>query len=252
MSHGWQGYGLRYGPIATASTDENSWYGLHFVGFGDSALKQVEWQPAYGFAARPVDGTATEACNGFFSLDGEFAWCGHDARYSSKCPPLTSGSCAQWNNRGQFDLLDASEDTKTIYVPVAFDSGGTPTAAHLVQVGIDSNGKKVIDIRHADGMAIVMLEESISIKNKNGDAFITLNKDGAIINGNTKLVGAADIGGTGAQPLINATAFAAWWGALTAAVGGVATPITGTALAALMETAGQGLTATNTLLLKGL
>lgn len=145
MSHGWQGYGLRFGPIATVAADENGWFGAHFVGFGDSALRQVEWQTPYGCGALPVDGTETEACNGFFSLDGEFAWLGHDARYSSKCPLTHGGDAALWTYRGQHLYLDTDSYTCTLTAPL---SDGK---SHLIQVGVVA-GERVINILHADGV----------------------------------------------------------------------------------------------------
>lgn len=101
------------------AADAKGWYGLHFVGFGgndgeDAGLFQQEYQPPYGFAARPVDasgsGSSRVGCNGFFSLDGDFAWLGHDPRYSDKCPTLEEGDVALWNKLGAHVHLDAKND----------------------------------------------------------------------------------------------------------------------------------------------
>lgn len=112
----WEGYGLRIGQISYCASDSKSWYGLHFVGFGgtdgsDAGLPQQEFQPPYGFAARPDDASSDGVgCNGFFSVSGDFAWLGHDPRYTSKCPALESGDVTLWNKNGTHIKLKASGD----------------------------------------------------------------------------------------------------------------------------------------------
>lgn len=217
------------------NSEDNAWYGLQIKGLtapGDAA-GWYDFQPAFGFASRPLDadiGTDGEV-NGCYAFicdkgnAGGFAFLGHDPRATAKCPPVTKGSATAWNARGAFDMLDYDTNTQTLYVPVEFDSEGTPTKAHMMQVGFDANSKKVIDIRHCDGMAIVMLENSVVVKNAAGDAYIELNADGIVLNGNTKMVGGVDIGGGTALPLTLAPALASYLSALETLLTGLATAI---------------------------
>jgi hypothetical protein len=193
MSGQWQGYGLRYGPISTAATDENGWYGIHFVGFGDSALKQVEWQPAYGFAARPVDGTSKEACNGFYSLDGEFAWCGHDARYSDRAPPFNQGASAQWNCLGAFVLQDPTTATTTIYQPNA-----GRTKAHKILIGVDGNDVPTIDILHSSGACLTITDTEAMLRHS-GNAYVEVKGSDINLNGSVNAPTGLSVGGAAAQ-----------------------------------------------------
>lgn len=220
--------------LVSAKLDDN-WYGLQLKGFSapGESIGWYDFQQTFGFASRPLDATispddSVEGCL-VFKVDagrkGGMAWLGSDPRLVNKCPPMSRGSSAQWNARQAFSLLDYDSNTHTTYVPVEFDGSGTPTKAHLIQVGVDANGKKVIDMRHCDGMAIVMLENSVVIKNAAGDAYLELNADGVVLNGNTKVVGGLDVGGSGAQPLVNGTAFNIALATMAAALSNL-TPLT--------------------------
>jgi hypothetical protein len=104
-----EGYSFRMGVIATSASDEKQWYGLNFVGFGDApGLSSKEYQPHFGFAARPVDADADGVgCNGLFTNSGGFSWLAHDPRYNAKCPELSQGSSVHWCADGSHVLLDA-------------------------------------------------------------------------------------------------------------------------------------------------
>jgi hypothetical protein len=206
-------------------------------------------QHGFGFIARPVDpdpnGLGCLVLEGTEGHSEGLSWLSHDPRYYAKIPPLSQGSSCQYNSIGAFQLFDVDTQTATTYIPVA---GGSK--AHSIAVGYDSNQKLVLNIIHADGMAIVMSDHGITIKNSAGDAFIRIDASGILQNGNTKLVGAVDVGGTGAQPVINLTLFEAWWAAVVAAVSAV--PVYGSAIGGAMGGMTAALPATGTTLLKGL
>jgi hypothetical protein len=229
-----QGYGLRFGQISYVATDEKSWYGVHFYGFSpDSSLPQVEFQPNFGFAARPVDATNGTGCNGFYSLDGEFAWLGHDARFTDKCPPLTPGSAAMWNSDGSYQVLDAEAQTSTQYVKVG-------DSAHMITVGKTGSGKTVIDILSASGARFTLGDED-TLWRCQGNAFIRMKGDNITANGTFK-GGSADFGGGAGLPVVNATALATAVTATIAAFSGGGAPATQAQVAAMLTAIAAALT----------
>lgn len=247
----------RIGAAQFSEYDADGFLGLQFDPQGDEGgAALLELAHPFGFAARPLDPDADGlGCAVLVGRSGSrdgFAWLSSDPRVVGKIPELKKGGSVQYGATGTYSVIDGDDGTWTEYVPCAFDAEGTPTKAHLVQVGLDANGERAISIIHADGMALTMLDERVVIANKAGDAYIEIGPDGIVLNGNVKLNGGVDIGGTGGQPLVNATAFAVWWTALQTAVDAVGTtPLTGTALSGLMKTATAGLTAVGTLVAKG-
>lgn len=152
----YQGYSIRLGQISLTASDSKGWYGVHFFGPSKaSSLKHVELQANFGFAARPVDAKDGYGCNGFYSLDGEFAWLGHDARFTDKCPALTQGSSAQWNSEGAYALLDTETKTWKLHVPRA-------SGEHEITVG-EINGEEVIVVRHSGGAVAKITAQKVLV-----------------------------------------------------------------------------------------
>lgn len=175
-----------------------------------------------------------------------FTW--RDLRFNKVFPAPKPGTVALVGYGGgflSFDDTGAQETLATLYVP--YSNG---TKAHAIIVDPENESVKVV---HADGMALLLENDRAILKNKPGNAYVEVGADGIILNGNTKLVGGLDVGGSGAQPFINATAFGLWWAAFQAAVSGTGTaPLTGASLGALMLTATGTLPTTSTTLAKGL
>lgn len=211
--------------VATAvccEQDEFGWYGVQCDSFAEkgSALDSC-YQPSYGFAARPVDatfdaeGNVDEGCQVIKAGSGRtkaLAWLGHDTRYSDKCPPLTKGSCAQWNAKGAFSLLDYDADTWTLYVPRV-----NGTKAHTVVVGQDSNGKAYIELRHQLGSYLALTEDSAVLRHT-GSALIEVLSDAINLNGKVNTTASFTVGGVAAQPLTNNTALLLYLEALEALI----------------------------------
>jgi len=242
------------GTAVAVAYDETGMLGVQTDGFGEAPGVHGRAQVGmYGLISRPLDANADgEGALCLFVDEGKegFAWCGFDGRDLEKIPPASGGSSGLYNSKGSFFLQDYDTETTTFYVPI---EGGAK--AHLLQIGFDSSDppKRVVDLRHADGMSITMLENSVTIKNAAGDAYIEINASGIVLNGNTKIVGGADIGGVGGQPLINLTLFETWLAALGSAIGATgATPLTGASLGALFNSAALALPAVGTTLAKGL
>jgi hypothetical protein len=241
--------------LATAITtgySSDAWLGVQVDPFGGDDAGEAAYQVVgtYGFLSRPLQPEGSEGALVLTGRDGHdgFAWIGHDPRDVERLPQLTEGSSAQYNARGAFAVLEYETETYTVYQPVEENA-----KAHCLTMGYDSNEKLFIGLMHALGFALLMTEDALVLKNKAGDSYIEINATGITLNGNTKLVGGTDIGGTGGQPVINATLFATWWAALASAVTAQgAAPLTGATLGAALQAATAGLAATGTTLLKGL
>jgi hypothetical protein len=190
---------FQLGTSVAIAYGEGGFLGVQTDGFGEnSGVHGRDVIGQFGLIGRPLDASEGKGALTLFADEGAegFAWIGFDVRDAEKCPPLSGGSAALYNSRGAYQLLDYETETSTLYVPI-----NEGAKAHMIQVGNDSNGKAVVDIRHADGMAVIMLENSLTIKNAAGDAYIELNDSGIVLNGNTKAVGGIDIGGGAAMPL---------------------------------------------------
>lgn len=192
---------FQLGVATSCAYGDGGFLGVHTDLFGKTAPggSGRDVLGVFGVVGRPLDAEGDKGALTLFGDEGAegFAWVGYDCRDAEKWPPLSSGSVALVNSRGAYQLLDYETETSTLYVPI--EEGAK---AHMIQVGNDSNGKAVVDIRHADGMAVIMLENSLTIKNAAGDAYIELNDSGIVLNGNTKAVGGIDIGGGTALPLV--------------------------------------------------
>lgn len=226
MPYSWN---ITVATAACCEQDEFGWYGVQCDSFADKGAALDSWfQPSYGFAARPVDatfdaeGNVDEGCQVIKAGSGRtktIAWLGHDTRYSDKCPPLTKGSCAQWNAKGAFSLLDYSTDTWTLYVPRV--SG---TKAHTIVVGQDSNSKAYIELRHQLGSYLALTEDSAVLRHT-GSALVEVLSDAINLNGKVNTTASFTVGGAAAQPLVNATLFQVSLAAMGAALSSL-TPIT--------------------------
>lgn len=235
----------------SSSVNADGYWGVQSDAFGkDAAVGHFPMMHPFGFISRPVDPDSASGV-GCLVLEGVeggsegFSWLCHDPRYQAKIPPLSQGSSCQYNCDGAFVYLDAQGHALTGYVPV---EGGTQ--AHSFQIGYDTGGKLVLNFVHANGMAILMSDQTITIKNAAGDAYWELNAEGTVLNGNTKLVGGLDVGGEGAQPMINLTLFETWWAAMVAVV--TAVPVYGAAIGGAMAGATATLPGTGTTLAKAL
>lgn len=241
------------GTAETTGYSADGWLGVHVDPFGGDEGGQVAYPVigSYGFLGRPLQPSFGLGAQTLYAQQGHdgFAWIGHDPRDVAKLPQLTEGSAAIYNARGMYQLFDYDTETATMYVPM-----GDGSKAHAMTVGYDPAGKRTLSIIHSDGFAVVMTETSLTIKNAAGDAYVELNADGIVLNGNVKLVGGLDTGGGLAVPLTNNTSLIAWWGALVAATNalGPTTPLTAGILGTLFAGMTAGLTPVGTTLTKGI
>lgn len=207
----------------------------------------------YGFVSRPVDADNDNGNyrGGIVATDTEgaseqFSWCLHDVRIASKLPPLTKGSAALYNSAGAFILLDTDNEVELHYVPQ-----GT-SKAHAVTIGKTSTGKSVICLQHADKPFLQLDSERAQLRGP-GNAYLEVLDKSVNINGSGKVLGSFAVGGTEAQPTLNATLFATWWEAVSSAVSAQGTtPLTGATLGAVLQGLGAALESTFTQFLRGL
>lgn len=243
--------------VCSAQTDDG-WYGIQANGFGGekAGIGFDSYQPQFGFASRPLDATIEAdgtpvGCLMFKAETGNaggFAWFGHDVRCTKKAPPITRGSCAQWNAKGAFSLLDYETDTWTLYVPI---KGGTK--AHKIFAGEDGAGKPTIDILHSSGAYITIVEGSTTIRNT-GNALIEVKPTEITLQGALNIPTSISVGGALAQPTINATLLATALHSLAAPL--IATkppvPVTSDVLGATIESIALAIEAAKTTALKGI
>jgi len=140
-----------------------------------------------------------------------------DLRFNAFFPAPKPGSLTSVGWAGAFDSNEATlgvegspvSSLRTIYVPYAF-SGTTPSKAHVVTLD-GTSGNESIALIHGDGMAVLIHDGGIVIRNAAGDAYVEVNASGVVINGNTVITGGATIGSpAGAVPAVLAPPLASY------------------------------------------
>lgn len=182
------------GRVATASVDEQ----LKAVkvaltgaedGIGGVASETSEGEVLYGalgLVSRPRDAvlstTATahnpEGYAEFIGLrfgDQVQPIATFDARLSAKFPAIKSGEIALVGYAGGFaSLADTSDLTGTritLYAPHLDGSGAVDKAYVLT---LDPEGE-IVSLAHADGMALTMFQEAVTLKNADGSSWVNLD-----------------------------------------------------------------------------
>jgi len=184
--------------ITLSEYTEDGFLGLQIGGLGmDPGLPTALANHPYGFLGRPATGEEGKSALALVAREGDdlHVWAQGDPSIVAKLPQLTEGGSVQYSRTGTYAVMDGEDGTWTLYVPYAF-SGETPTKAHLVQVGLDSNGKPVINIQSGTGASICILDDKLTIKNAAGDTWMSLDSAGGAFAGNWKFAGALDIGAT--------------------------------------------------------
>lgn len=215
--------------------DENGFIGSQVDGLGESGVTPDQLTHAFGFVSRPRDPEDGLGCSQFHYQSGSserYCWLGDDPRFVDKHPPIKKGGAAFYCAHGSFWNLDGEDGTATCYVPYASDK------AHLATIGLDGNGKPIIEFASGTGAAWTLLDGVTTFSNDSGSAYLEINPDGINAVGPFKAAGGADIGGPGSLPLVK---FAPLSSELTA-IQNALTAITGalTALAAVPTNSSAG------------
>jgi len=227
----WRGIRYELGQVVHTLYDAAGFLRAQPDAFGEAPqVKAPEVIHPLGFGARPP-ATATNpdgkvkgggGCKLRVGYDGnelhhvEFVG---DQRDLAKIPPISDkGGSVQYAPGAaapSFDKHDSEDGTKQIYVEIG-------ESAHLITIGKDGNGDAIVELTHADGMALTMLKESVVLKNKTGDVYLELKADGGTLNGNWKVTGAFDIGET-SFPLVKFPVLVTALGTMGAAFAALAT-----------------------------
>lgn len=195
-----------FGSVQFSEWDADGFLGVQVdpVESGDEsgAASLSELHQPYGSFSRPRDPDADgRGCSLLTMQRGSqerYAWLGSDPRTLALIPDGAKGSAYKFalTDSGElsFSEWDGETGTQSHYVPVG-------DSAHLVQIGVDSDGAAVLKLQHSEGMAVVMFAGGVIIHNAAGDGYLEVNAAGVTCNGNLKLNGGLDVGGSGALPL---------------------------------------------------
>jgi hypothetical protein len=206
------GHGLTYSVAGMGSVDFS----------GDEPVVRIDDERAeaddaadcfgqLGILARPLppinDRYAESVC--MRSGDGFVPISHRDNRIRMQGNGPGSGTIAMVGYGGGFlsfsPVMDGDEPESTVqvlYCPYDFNASGVAQKAHSITLD-PASGNESISIIHADGMAITMFDDEITIKNKTGTARITLDNSGITMTGQINLAGSVVIGNPAtATPLL--------------------------------------------------
>lgn len=213
------------GSITYTGLDKDGYQVGQHDGLGEKPKvgSGYELHHAFGFISRPRDPDTDpkggilpgKACSVLIGKIGNetHLFLASDPRYIPNIPQLKKGGSAVYSAPGSFIVLDGEDGTVTEYIPVPGDK------AHILTRGIDGAGKPFIAFEHCDGMAITMLDGSMTLKNNAGDVYIEINAEGVTINGAVKVNGSLIAGDpVGAHPVAIAPLLIAYLSGLEEAV----------------------------------
>lgn len=216
--------------VEGSEVDEQGWLSVQVNAYGEGAARSgALLLSPFGMLGRPLDPDDDGACKALTAREGnqDFAIATVDLRVLKKLPAPKKGGSVQFGADGGFGSFDPEEHTWTLYIPVEFDSEGTPTKAHLYQLGKDTNGLRCVTLLHADGPGLSILsggKRSLVLKNAQSTAYIDVNDDGLMFNGVSMFRGGiAEMVGPDPltaipTPLVRAPALIAWAASLVVTI----------------------------------
>lgn len=153
----------------------------------------------HGLLSRPMDpdvdadGNVTVGAGLLTAEHGHegFAMPTTDPRILDKIPELPKGSTVLYASNGANVYLDAQTGDLTVLVPYA---EGSTSKAHSLTFDI---ANKSIQLRHGDGMGVAITaggKNSVVVSNKAANAYVEVNDDGIVLNGNVQQNGSAVVG----------------------------------------------------------
>ena len=109
-----------------------------------------------------------------------------------------NGTVALVGYGGGFHSLDYNTDSNggnrhTIYCPYDFDESGVAQKAHALTLD-PTSGNASIALVHAEGFAVTMTDDELTLKNKDGTAWIRLDNNGITLVGKVTVNGSMVIG----------------------------------------------------------
>lgn len=202
---------LDMGVAVFSERDTDGFVNISYDGYQPpnqkAGIGAVEAHHPFGFQGRPRDpeqdsqgspGIGATVLR-FSDQNGDHLFPLGDPRTTPKLPTVGKGGSIQYGDTGApvvpFAFFDvANGGGWQCYVPY---SGSPPTKAMTIAIDVSTPGQESIQIIHGSGMSITITaggKNSIVIKNKAGDAYLEVNDDGTITNGNTQMVGGLAVG----------------------------------------------------------
>jgi hypothetical protein len=206
--------------------DADGFLGVQVDAHGSKGFTPYTLWHTYGFVSRPLDPDDDTGCTVLQAEQGRqgFAWLLNDPRVQSKVPQVKQGGSAQYASDGAFASLDPETHTWTLYVPYEF-ANDVATKAHVVTVGVDGNGKPIVELSSGTGLSVTLLDETITIANADGSAWIQLDANGTTVIGPLKAYGGCDLGGEASLPLAKAAELTTWAALVSAALNTLGAPV---------------------------
>lgn len=176
--------------------------GADFFGQEDAGVAPGEQLHPLGILSRPrdpeLDGTGqpSKGATILRLVEGneEHSIALGDPRAVPKLPANDKGGTVVYADTGEaalpFIRLSGTDGTIQLYVPY----GGT---AMTIALDVSTPGQESIQLVHGDGMAIRMVaggSNAITISNKGGDAYVSVDDAGITLNGNAQFIGGLAVG----------------------------------------------------------
>jgi len=212
--------------------DADGYYRVQIDWPGGKGGQPVESYHPCGFLGRPRDPSVDP--NGRPHIGGTTLWAwegsqGHaiplsDPRVAGRLPEVKKGGSIQYADtsagaeKAPFALFDGANGSWQLYVPYG-------STAATIAVDVSMPGVESVQIVHGAGMKIVMTaggKNSVVIHNRTGNAYLEVNDEGVIINGNSKIVGSLIAGNVGAaESVALADGLLAWVTQVNAALAAI-------------------------------
>ncbi len=221
--------------------------GADFFGEENAGVPPGEQLHPLGILSRPRDpdvdstGQPSKGATVMRLIEGsqEHAIALGDPRAVPKLPQNDKGGTIVYADTGAaalpFVRLSGTNGTFQVYVPY----GNT---AATISIDVSNQGAESIQIVHGSGMAIRMVaggSNAVTISNKAGDAYVSIDDNGVTLNGNAQLIGGFAVGVPSPpgppppMPVARAAELVAWATAVNVALGQIAAllnapgPVTG-------------------------
>ena len=233
---------LALAQVTAYDADGFSQIGADYFGEAQAGVPAGEQLHPLGVLSRPRDpevdnqGQPSKGATVMRLVEGsqEHSIALGDPRAIPKLPQLDKGGTILYADTGAsalpFVLLNGTNGTFQVYVPY----GNT---AATIAIDVSTQGQESIQIVHGSGMAIRMVAggaNGVTISNKAGDAYVSVDDNGVTLNGNSQLIGGLAVGVPSPpgppppMPVARAAEIVAWaanvQAALTAITTGLATP----------------------------
>ena len=244
MRNGGGYIGLDFAQAVLSEYDSDKFLGITLDHYGEEEAggHAAEAVMPLGMLARPLDpdvandGSPQVAAPVLTMTEGDrlHAMPLTDPRTVTSMPPLKKGGFMTYcpaspKSFALYDGKDPAGKSRAGSYTLAVTYG---SKAHFFQFDIRTDGKEAVSLVHGEGMGILMVaggKRSLVVKNASGKSHVTVDDDGILLAGKTKVQGSLSVGNMPAvDGLLKAKAFASWAamieGALSGLGGVVATP----------------------------